>query len=80
MTVKKRTSLFCCSASGKLKKNVYNTNARSLKEDISVRDTDFSCFKYYDKSQQKATLDKPYAQVKALAKSSHQVSPEWLGQ
>ncbi len=79
MTVKKHTSLFCCSASGKLKK-VYNTDARSLKEDISVRDTDFSCFKYYDKSQQKATLDKPYAQVKALAKSSHQVSLEWLGQ
>ena len=35
----------------------------SLKEDLAVRDTDFSCFKYHDKSQQRAILDKPYAQV-----------------
>ena len=36
----------------------------SLKEDLSVRDTDFACFKYFDKTQQKTDLEKPYAQVK----------------
>lgn len=36
----------------------------SLREDLTVRDTDFSCFKYYDKANQKAVLDKPYAQVR----------------
>jgi hypothetical protein len=35
----------------------------SLREDLAVRDTDFSSFKYYDKSHQKTILDKPYAQV-----------------
>ena len=38
----------------------------SLREDdrgLLVRDTDFSCFKYYDKSQQKSQAERPYAQV-----------------
>ena len=38
----------------------------SLREDdrgLLVRDTDFSCFKYYDKNQQKSQAERPYAQV-----------------
>ena len=43
----------------------------SLREDdrgLLVRDTDFSCFKYYDKSQQKSQTERPYAQVCQLKK------------
>ena len=38
----------------------------SLRDDergLLVRDTDFSCFKYYDKNQQKSQAERPYAQV-----------------
>ena len=35
----------------------------SMREDLTVRDTDFSAFKYYDKNVQKTVLEKPYAQV-----------------
>ena len=38
----------------------------SLREDdrgLLVRDTDFSCFKYYDKNQHKTQAERPYAQV-----------------
>ena len=35
----------------------------SMREDLTVRDTDFSAFKYYDKNVQKTILEKPYAQV-----------------
>ena len=41
----------------------------SLREDdrgLLVRDTDFSCFKYYDKNQQKNQAERPYAQVGSL--------------
>ena len=41
----------------------------SLREDdrgLLVRDTDFSCFKYYDKNQQKGQAERPYAQVGSL--------------
>jgi hypothetical protein len=34
-----------------------------MREDLTVRDTDCSAFKYYDKNQQKSILEKPYAQV-----------------
>ena len=34
----------------------------SIREDqVLVRDTDFSCFKYYDKGQQKSQSERPYA-------------------
>jgi len=35
------------------------------REDIQVRDTDFSCFKYFDKSVQKTQVERPYSQDKA---------------
>ena len=41
----------------------------SLREDdrgLLVRDTDFSCFKYYDKNQLKTQAERPYAQVRSL--------------
>jgi WD40 repeat protein len=40
-------------------------HAFSTREDIQVRDTDFSCFKYFDKSVQKVQGDRPYSQDKA---------------
>jgi len=40
-------------------------HAFSTREDIQVRDTDFSCFKYYDKSLQKSQVERPYSQDKA---------------
>ncbi len=40
----------------------------SLRDDLAVRDTDFSSFKYYDKTQQKTILEKPYAQVQINCK------------
>jgi len=40
-------------------------HAFSTREDIQVRDTDFSCFKYYDKSGQKSQVERPYSQDKA---------------
>ena len=41
----------------------------SLRDDLAVRDTDFSSFKYFDKTQQKTILEKPYAQVKRICKN-----------
>ena len=35
----------------------------TIKEDVIPKDTDQSTFKYYDKSQHKAMLDRPYGQV-----------------
>lgn len=36
----------------------------TTREDVVVRDTDLGCFKYYDKTQYKASLDRLYSQDK----------------
>ena len=52
----------------------------SAKEEITPKDTDQSTFKYYDKTQHKSMLERPYGQVRTQIKipSSTSLSARYI--